>query len=289
VLEDPNNYTATNQLSIPSVETAPMVDLTVCWSDVTTDLACEDVNPETDIDAIALLRTTLTEEALAERLSQGELEMSAIDGYIQHPTDHQATCTELSSFSNFGTPVDVADYYAENANRGYLFMANRSMALGVGSVSMVFARPVSSSTNTRLDFPPGCGIQELVADLAAADPVRVPYDARFLIHYGSLTRDGLGNALLHSSLDGLVLSFFAGATLAELEERILNLDAIATESFELELSEGSTASLYQAISRESGKAFAGFRRAETGVWLLRLTCSACGREIPPVLVVLEPF
>jgi hypothetical protein len=289
VLEDPNNYLATGELSIPTIETAPGA-LTVCWTDVTSDLACGPVVPERDIESIGVLRFTTGDAArITRRLGSGQLDMSDIDGFIQHTADRQSTCTELSSFSNFGTPVDVTEYYAENANRSFLFQAGRVTVPGGSVVSMVFARPVVTSTNTTIDLPPGCGIQRLVTDLDAVTLVRFPYDTTGIVHYGNLTRDGLGNSLRYDGLDSLVLSFFAGATLSDLETRILELDAIATESFELALSGGPTTSLYDATSRENGEPFSGFRRDEAGVWLLRLTCSICSTIVPSVVAVLEPF
>jgi hypothetical protein len=289
VLENPNNYTASSKLSIPTIETAPGADLTVCWTDVTTDFACVDVDPEADVDEIGFFDLRLESEGVMERLNEGELSMSDLAGILQHSTDHQSTCTGLSSFTSFGTSVDVSNYYVERTTGSYLFMATRGTALGTGSVSMVFARPVSTSSNTTIDFPAGCGLQELFVDLAAADPVRFSYDVSGLLNYDRLTRDGLGNFLQQGSLDRLVLSFFAGATLSDLETRILELDEIATESFVLELESRPTVSLYSAINPETGREFDGFRRSEAGIWLLRLTCTVCAAMVPEVVVVLEPF
>lgn len=290
VLEDPNNYEATSDLFIPSVETAPTADLTICWTNVTSDLACQTVDPELDIGAIGFLGlTTGSERVATDLLNTGELNMNDIDAYLGHETDHESTCTDASSFTNFGTPVDFADHFAEDPERSYLFMATRGTAPGASGVSMIFARPVSSSTNTRIDLPPGCGLHVIVTDLDAVEPVRFPYDTAGIVDFGHLTRDGQGNGLALANLDRLVLSFFAGATLSDLEARIVELDANATESYELELTGAETASLYDAVSPETGTAFDGFRRPEAGIWLLRLMCTTCTTPMPPVLVVLEPF
>jgi hypothetical protein len=215
--------------------------------------------------------------------------MSDFEGVLQHSVERPSTCTELSSFTNFGTEVDIANHYVERPDGSYLLWATRGAELGVGSVSMAFVRPVSSSANREVNLPAGCGIQELLVDLEEADPVHFPYDASGLVDYRNLTRNGRGNSLPRIGLDRLVLSFFAGVTLSDLETRILELDAIATESFELELTGSTSVSLYSAISPETGREFDGFRRLEAGIWLLRLLCTTCSNVVPEVVVVLEPF
>jgi hypothetical protein len=289
LIEDPNNYSATSRFDIPVIETAAGVDLTICYGEVETDLSCSEVDPQTDVDAVALLVSrTSSSEAIGEMLSSGELDMSNIHGYLFRETDHQSTCTELSSLSNFGVPVNVGDFYVENADHGYLFMVSRGTSAGSGTVSMVLAKPVSSSMNTRIDLPSGCDLHEMTADLESAVPVRFAYETQWIVDYGRLTRDALDNPFMNN-VDGLVLSFFAGATLSELETHLMDLDAVATESFDLQLTGSRVVSLHDARSRETGEAFAGFRRADAGVWLFRLTCSFCTNPMPPVIAVFEPF
>jgi hypothetical protein len=288
VLEDPNNYRATSSLSIPIVDTAPGADLRICWSEVDSDLSCAAVDPEADIAAVEFIRFRgISEEEIAEVLSVGELEMSTLDAYLRYDTDRQSSCTELSSLTNFGTPVDVGEEYVADPNRKYLFMVSRGAAPGAGVVSIVFARPTADSVNMTLNLQPGCGLHKLEAEFG--EPVRFSYDTPWIVDYRNLTRDASGGVLNTNALEVLVLSFFAGATLSELEARVVELDSIATESFELDLTGAGIASLSDAISRETGEAFAGFERPESGIWLLRLACSTCFPAVTPVLAVLEPL
>ena len=288
VIEDPNNYSATSSLSIPIIDTAPGVDLTICWSEVDTDLSCAAVDPEADIAAVELMRFRgASEEEIGEALGAGGVDMSMFDAYLQYESDRGSSCTELSSLTSFGTPVDVGEEYVEDPNRAYLVNVNREAAPGTGVVSMVFARPTASSANTRLDLPPGCGLRQVEAEFG--EPVRFSYDTRWVVDYRNLTRDASGGVLNENSLEVLVLSFFAGATLSELEARIIDLDSIATESFELDITGMGVASLSGARSRETGEPFAGFERSEAGIWLLRLMCPTCFPADTPVLAVLEPF
>jgi hypothetical protein len=210
-----------------------------------------------------------------------------VDGYLQWDTDHESTCTQLSALSVFGSPVDITEEYVESEDVTYAFMFNRSTSPGAGMVTMVFAKPVAASMNTTLDAPAGCGLRELTADLSAITPVYVPFEARWLVDFSNLTRDGQGRAISLPSIDRLSLSFLVGVTLDEIEEQILGPDRIATEHYELDLSGGQTAFLSAAQNRETGEAFSSFRRNEEGIWILSLACSVCFDSTPLFVTVLD--
>ncbi|HEY3498372.1 MAG TPA: hypothetical protein VGK73_26945, partial [Polyangiaceae bacterium] len=67
LIQDANNYRATGSLSIPRIETAPTVDLDICWSELDKDLLCNDLSPATDINNVGLLRISrYTQEEVEE-------------------------------------------------------------------------------------------------------------------------------------------------------------------------------------------------------------------------------
>jgi hypothetical protein len=287
-LYDQNNYQFTSRMEIPVVETASGVDIDVCWTDVVSDFDCNSVDPLNDIDAFALLRFRGVSEAeIGELLTRGELNQSTVDGYLTFDTDHESTCAKLSSLTVFGSPVDVTEEYQESDDNVYAFLFTRGTTVGAGTVTMVFGRPNGGSTNTTLDAPPGCGIRDFTPDLSAIEPVMLPLDAPWLLDWSMLTRDGQGNPIAFSRIDGLMLSFFTGVTLSEIEDRIGELDDIATESFRLDI--GGERSARLTDTRDSlGQSFTGFSRTEVGIWLLTLTCSNCFDSAPLVLAILEP-
>src|SRR6188508_572547 len=83
VLTDAQNYSLDSSLSIPGVETASGADLDICWSDLVSDLQCHPVQPEPDLDNLALLRFLhLSHDAVEGRLTSGQLAQSEIDGYL---------------------------------------------------------------------------------------------------------------------------------------------------------------------------------------------------------------
>jgi hypothetical protein len=289
LLSDAQNYRLETQLSIPTIDTASGTDLDICWPSVSSDLQCHPVEPQADLDTLALLRfLNLSEDQVEARLTSGELSMSEVDGYLEYRADHASTCAKLSSMSFFGSQIEIQEEYVESTARTYMLLVAEGTTPGRGARAMTFVRPTSSSTNTRVDVPTGCGLLEASADLASADRVSLPVDGPWVVDWRGLTLDGQGNAIAFDSISSVLLGFYAGRTVADLEAQILDLELIATSLWEVQLAGGRTADLSQARARDGGAAFPGFARAEPGVWVMGLMCAGCQNPAPVVLSILEP-
>jgi hypothetical protein len=214
--------------------------------------------------------------------------MSEVDGYLSYKTDHESTCAKLSSMTLLGTEVDVEEEYVASDDRTYLLLLTEGTTPGVGARSMIFLHPTENSTNTMVEAQPGCGFLEFSADLSTAEPVRISADGPWVIDWRDVTRDSLGNEIVFENIDGVLVGFFEGLTIADLEEQILDLELIATSLWEVELESGRKADLADARGRDGSGSFPGFDREEEGTWLLGLMCSVCQNPSPVVLAVLEP-
>jgi hypothetical protein len=289
LLRDEHNYQSTSELTIPTIETASAADLEICWPTAMTDIRCHDVEPQEDIDTVALLRFLhLSEADVALELTSGELAQSEVDGYLEYLTDHESTCARLSAMTFFGTPIDLEEEYVESDDHTYLLLFAAGTTPGVGAKTMVFVKPTASSTNTRVDAVPGCGFLDFSAELTSVEKVRIPEEGPWVVDWRDVTRDSLGNEIVFESIDSVVVGFFEGMTLADIEAQILDLELIATSLWEVELEGGRTADLAEARARSGNGSFPGFARDEEGVWLLALMCSTCQNPSPIVLAVLEP-
>jgi hypothetical protein len=289
VLADSQNYSLDSNLSIPSIETASGADLDICWSDLVSDLQCHPVAPQPDLDNLALLRFLhLSQDAVEARLTSGQLAQSEVDGYLEYRTDHASTCAKLSSMSFFGTPIQIEEEYRESSEHSYMLLLSEGTTPGVGARGMIFVTPTASSTNTRVDVPSGCGLLDVSADLSSAARVSIPMQGPWSIDWRNLSRDGQGNPIEFESIDSVLIGFYAGMSVAELESDILDLELNATTLWELPLTGGRTADLARARQRDSDAPFGGFARPEPGVWVMGLMCSACQNPAPVVLSVLEP-
>jgi hypothetical protein len=289
VLSDEHNYSSQSSLSIPTVETATGVDLDLCWTNVTTDLQCHEVDPVADLDNVGLLRLlNMTEEDVEASIAADDLPQSAVDGYLSVETDHESTCAKLSDLTFFGTVVDVTEAYVESDESTFMLLVSTGTMPGVGARSMVFLKPTSESDVTRIDVGQGCGILEFTADLSSAEPLSVPSEGPWMLDWGELSVDGAGQTVVFQDINRLVLGFYAGMSVGDIEARIFDLELMATELYEISLPGGRTADLSEATERTSGDKFSSFARDEEGVWLLGLICSDCRNPSPIALTVLEP-
>jgi hypothetical protein len=288
LLTDENNYRAVAGLTIPTVQTAPAVDLDLCFDGVTSDLQCHDVDPIADIDTVGLLRMFhLDEDEIEARLANDELSQSEVDGYVDYPTDHTSTCAKLSNLSFFETKVALEEEYVESTDRTYLLLFASGAAAGRGARSMTFIQPTKSSENTRVDAPSGCGIVDFSADLSSATPVVVPPRGTFSVEWRGVSVNGLGNPFAHGGVDRMLIGFYAGKTVADLEAQVFDLELIATELYDQKLAARS-ADLGLATERTTGAPFTGIEREEAGTWVLALLCSTCQSPAPLLLSVLLP-
>jgi hypothetical protein len=289
LLRDEHNYRSTSSLSIPTVETASASDLDICWNDVVSDIQCHDLAPQSDLDTVALLRFLhLSEEEVEVELTSGQLAQSDLDGYAEYLTDHESTCAQLSAMTFFGTPIDLEEEYVESDDHVYLLLFTEGTNPGIGARSMIFVRPTASSTNTTVAAQSGCGFLEFSADMSSAEAVSIPAEGPWVIDWRDVTSDSQGNAIAFQGIDSVLLGFFEGMTVPELEAQILDLELIATSLWEVELTGGRTADLQRARGRDGSGLFPGFQRERDGVWLLALMCSACQNPSPMMLAVLEP-
>ena len=289
VLLDEHNYRTTSSLTLPVIETASGTDLDICWDQVEKDIQCHDVSAQADLDTVALLRFLhLSKEEVEAKLTSGQLDQSEVDGYLEYLTDHESTCAPLSAMTFFETPIDIEEEYVESDDHKYLLLFAEGTTPGVGARTMVFLEPTANSTNTEVNAESGCGTLEFSAELSDVTNIEVPVDGPWVIDWRDLTEDGQGNEIVFEAIDGVLVGFYEGMTVTEIEEQMLDLELIATSLWEIDLDGGRTADLADARGRDGAGRFPGFEREEEGVWLLGLMCSTCQNPSPLLLGVIEP-
>lgn len=283
-LTDANNYTASGTLDVPYVETASGVDIEVCWDALTEDIQCHDVDPLTDIDNLGLVRLGSSTEADVEAaIAANTLNQSSVSGYVEYPPEDGVTCANLADFSFFGTPVDVASEYTE-ANGLYMMLLTTGTSPGVGARMLQFLQPRESSDVTRVDVGAGCGVLDFEGDLEGLTPVCTG-DAAAVMDWSGITVDSQGAAVDLGNIDGAMLGFYEGMSVADLESRFLDLMLIGTSTWTAELDSVTSVSLGE-LTDSSGAGFTGF--SGDGTWLFALTCSRCSNPAPIFLTVVVP-
>ena len=289
LLHDDNNYKTTASLTVPVVETAPAMDLDICWTGVASDLQCHPVAVETDLNNLSLLRIShLSQQQVEDRLADGQLSQAQVAGYLEKNIKTTATCAKLSELSFFGTAIDVPSEYIESESFTYLLLMTTGTTPGTGARTMAFLKPTATSTNTHVDIGTGCGLLDFSADLASLTRLPVSAAGPWSLDWRDITRDGQGNPVPFEKIDGVTVGFYAGMTVADLQAHIFDIELIATTLWDLELTGGKTADLSLATDRATGAAFPGFASTDAGTWMLALTCSRCQTPAPVVLTILSP-
>jgi hypothetical protein len=288
-LQDENNYTSESELLLDTLETSES-DLEICWTGLTADLQCHEVDPAKDINNVSLLRFRNTTQAqVTERLVAGNLALGEINAYREFNTTPQSTCTELSSFGFLGTSIDLEQDYVADEQYTYLFVFANGTTPGVGSRAMQFVKPTAASSNTRVDAPLGCGLLSFTANLSSAEALNVPAEPPWVLDWSQVTRDGQNNPIDFPRIDSALLGFYPELTVAEIEEQIFDIEQLASPLFDIAFTSGRmTADLSSARERGSGAPFTGFDRDQKGIWLFALRCSECQNPQPVVLSVLQP-
>ena len=289
MLTDANNYGSVSELEIPTFETASGVDIDVCWEDLVEDIQCHELDPVADLDQVSMLRLlNLSEDEIEAHIEADDLPQSAVAGYVSVETDHETSCTKLSSMTLLGTEIDLSVEYVENEATTYMLLFAEGTTIGQGARSMAFLKPMVDSDVTRVDVGTGCGLLDFDADLASSEAVSVRKDGPHVLDWSDMNTDAQGKPIIFQNIDRVVLGFYAGMTVDEIEANIFDLEIMATELYEIELEGGRKVELSLATERDSGDAFDGFERDEEGVWLAGLICSQCRNPAPLVLSVLEP-
>jgi hypothetical protein len=289
-MRDQNNYTSQSTLTIPTVQTVPGADLDICWTALAQDILCHPLTPTADIDNVSFLQIlNMSQAEIAAKLAAGKLPASQVKIYRDFHVDQApgTTCTKLSSLSLGGTAVAPPQDYVEGSDKKYMLLFSRGTIPGSGARTMVFVEPTASSTNTMVTAPEGCGILQFSADLTSPQRLPIPAAGPWVLDWSQITRDSMGNPVIFQYLDSLLLAFYEGMTVANLEAQFLDIDMIATSLYELAIPTGAKSADLARAKDASGAAFPGFGRTN-GVWAVGLLCSTCQVPAPVALSILEP-
>jgi hypothetical protein len=295
VMKDANNYKATSQLTIPHVQTAPGADadLKICWDSVSTDLLCHAVSPTTDIDNVSFLELLgLTEQQVQTTFGSGQsLNLNSVLKYGDHHVDHTTgeTCASLSTFGLGNTAISPTLDYVASANKTYMLLFSKGTVTGTGARSMLFIEPTAGVSTMTVNGQQGCGILDFTADITSPAALSIPIAGPWVLDWSQVTLDGLGNAVVYQDIDSLMLGYYDGMTVAQVQARFLDLQVMATATYTLPIPNGGVkkyADLKDATTA-TGVPFPGFTPL-SGVWAVALLCSTCQVPAPVALAILSP-
>jgi hypothetical protein len=288
-MTDENNYTATSSMKIPSVRTKAGADLSICWDKLTQDFQCHDMVPTQDITAVSFARFLAMSAADISDLIANGRDFDPYD-YKQFLVKERApgtTCTTLSALNVGGKGAVVpSTEYVVASDKTYMLFFSSGKIIGTGGRSMVFLEPSTTSEETSVSAPSGCGMLDFKAHLTDLKKLDVPTAGPWVLDWSQITRDGLGNQVFFQNIDSLMFAYYAGKTPTDLESVFLNLELIPDLYYDMEIPVGDKhADLADGKARD-GTAFPGFDRTD-GTWLVALRCSSCKIPTPVALGILN--
>jgi len=199
-----------------------------------------------------------------------------------------STCANLSSFK-FGSTLMPATDYVTAANKSYMMLFTTGTVQGSGARTMVFLDPVATSTNMNVAAPAsGCDILSFQADLSTPTPLAIPATGEWVVDWSQITKDSMGNAVNFQFIDSLMVGYYEGKTVADLQAMFKDIDRIATTLWTVDiLPKGRKYMDLHDAKTDAGVAFPGF--TGTGVYAVALLCSSCQVPAPVALSILDPI
>jgi hypothetical protein len=292
-LTDANNYTSVSHLDIPKVATKAGADLNVCWDGITKDILCHDIATGNTIDNVAFLQIPNTNEAAAsDKLAKGQLDPNIVMVYGDyHTAGASSKCVNLSQLKLGGKLIAPATDYVVASNKIYMMLFATGTTPGIGARSMLFLEPSDTSTNTTVMAPDGCSsnILDFNATLGQAINISATDSTKWKVGWGDITKDSFGNTIPTTHLKRVLLGFYQGMTVQNLQDNFLDIQQIATALYEVPVVAGDKfVDLADAKIQGGTTAFPGFAQAGTGTWMVAVMCDDCQLPAPPILSVLNP-
>jgi hypothetical protein len=286
---DANNYSSMSSLTLPSITTASGTDLTICWDQIMKDLQCHSVTPLQDIDNVDVLAIPNSDAgAIEAELAAGTLQGPDLHSINHFLTNNASTCAKLSQFSFAGAAINVGTDYVASPNMQYMVLFASGTTDGVGSRTMAFLDPSPSSTNTMVEAPDGCGILNFQANLESLTPLPIPKMGPWVMDWSQLTRDSINNTVIFSKIDSLLLGYYPGLQVSDLQMQFLNIQQIANPLYQMSVDGAHAQSANLANAKDAnGNAFSGFT-STSGTWAVGLLCSSCQNPAPIALTILNP-
>jgi hypothetical protein len=297
VLTQDNNFQADTALTIPPAATAPGVDVNICWDKITTDVQGHPLDPKADINDVSFVQVnTNSADQVAQWLNTGALTASRIAKDFEYKPKAGETCAKLSQFTppTGGAAVNPSTDYKIQDNTTYLVVFATGTRLGYGARTMLILTPSSDSQSIQADAKDNSSsMLKYVADLHSLQHVQVKADAPPRVDWSKVANNGQGLAIGQNDVTSILVGFYEGKSVTDLETGFLNLDqATAAEggpsqSWKISVSNVRAANLVDAPGRLSEAPLASFSPTD-GIWLLGMFCDDCQNPAPEIVTILDP-
>lgn len=287
-----NNYSLSTRLAFSPIGVQPNQELHFRWNGVTKDLLGHSLDPASSIDAVHVAMWNLTPEELAAKLEKDDLRADDLSFILTVFTEKKLTEAGLFEFTSAGTPLDpetILPFFDAEAyppsEQTYTLMIASSETLGRGTRMIQAFRLNPASTNTLVEMTDASTRVEYSVDLRSHERTLIPLGTGDIsIDWEDMTTTARGETFVPTAITRVVVARY-DESVAELEERFLDLELISEDMWQADVSSGTTLA-FSSLRNDAGQPFAGIDG--TGTWLVALVCGECLNPAPWYLSVLSP-
>lgn len=290
-----HNYGISFEARVTVTPVDPTANILFSWGDATADVRGLPLDPVQDVELLWYVLWGIPLEEFEYKMSHGDLEQR--DTQTIALLSPQNGSTE-ASFFDFTAPGGTAplpqDVFLDYLNPGlhppdshtHTVMLCDQAVVNMGAVRQVQAFvPDPSSTNSTVVIDSSSAELRSTVDLRRLEPTLVPKAAAsLLVDWSSLVVGASGAQIIPAMIHQVVVAQYS-QTLAELEARFPELETLASETWMVDVSGGTSQSL-DAATTEDGLPFPGIDSSHT--WILALYGTESMNSAPWYLTVLEP-
>ncbi len=278
LLKDENNFNYTSTLSIETTSLRSYSNFILDWQDLNLNVQGKDIDPIQDVDQVVLIiLPSLTPEVIVDRLAQEQILQSDISLYVVCSPEN-AQCS-LSDFGILGANIYVPEYF-EEAQGVWLFALQHRDITGAQSFAIIV--PDDNSSQEEFRFTNQSSQLDVQVDFQSLSRLYLPKSENdIIIDWKELTRDGLGNEVDPSRIDGIFLGQY-DEDIEDLEMKFYDLENIATSLWTYEMPQNGQINLQDL---KGDQPFEGLQNNKT--YLLALYCSSCMNPAPRFVTELK--
>jgi hypothetical protein len=304
MLNDNKNYSYVNTFNVTStVVQGSSPNVVFDWSGVTVDMRGQPVNPAQDIDIFLLSLWGMSQQELAERLSNDTLDMQSSKGAVWVKPDGTNTQAPLSIFGPYAEPLQweidpvsgegLAKYFTDGpgynpAEYTHLAMAQTGLEVGKNVLMIGFFTIDSNSPNTQFNMTSDSMSLDYTVDVNSQEwiPVGVG-NSNLIVNWENINLNMMGEEFFVNRISRVVVAHYS-MDACQFQDDFINLEYSADKWYEktLETVDIST-SLSDLVEKNTNTPFTGIDNAG-GTWILALICGDCSNPAPWFLAVLYP-
>ncbi len=287
-----NDYSFVSTLTLNEAAVKPRSELSFDWSAVMRDFSKHTVDPLADIDMVSLIVWKLTPAELATKLNEDTLQQRDFEAISMVYTNNARSSAKLFEFTEFMQPIDQATLLGyldptkiDQSTHAYTVMAMTGTTPGKGTRMIESFRLDDTSTNTQIALSSDSASLQFQVDLKSLQPVQVPTGrGDITIDWSQIKKNSHGADFDPTYITQVLVGKYS-QSVAELQDRFLDLDMIADQLYQGAVSSGSSFHLSSTMTK-TGVPFTGID--DSGTWLVALECGTCTNPAPWFITVLQP-